>query len=372
MDRRTRSPVARTLVSMKSWIAFTLAGLGIIRVATASVANWTRTGQSNRSESSGRVRFARTFDVASFSKGNLHAHTNRSDGDSSPEDVIAWYRRAGYAFLAITDHNRFFDPRRFEWLEGPDFKLLQGEEITMTGGGGQVHVNAICTNGRIPGGAFASTSKALQFATGAIQKQDGIALINHPNFDRGLSIDDLASARGAALLEIMSGHPYVYSLGTGSRPKAEEIWENTLDRDMGFMAVAVDDVHRFRVDGSPPAYPGFGWVEVFGAPKERSGICDALRKGALYASTGVTVRRIAVTGGAYTIWPTAPGTTVTFIGADDAELARFGPLRASVPASYRLEGTERYVRARLDGPGGAEAWTPAVAVATISESNLAH
>ena len=39
-----------------------------------------------------------------FFKGNLHTHSNRSDGARDPESVCAAYRDAGYDFLALTDH----------------------------------------------------------------------------------------------------------------------------------------------------------------------------------------------------------------------------------------------------------------------------
>ncbi|MEI6161178.1 MAG: PHP domain-containing protein, partial [Roseococcus sp.] len=39
-----------------------------------------------------------------FWKGNIHTHSNRSDGARSPEEVCATYREAGYDFLALTDH----------------------------------------------------------------------------------------------------------------------------------------------------------------------------------------------------------------------------------------------------------------------------
>src|SRR3712207_809841 len=37
-------------------------------------------------------------------RGNLHTHSNRSDGVAAPEDVIAAYRAAGYDFVVLTDH----------------------------------------------------------------------------------------------------------------------------------------------------------------------------------------------------------------------------------------------------------------------------
>ena len=47
-------------------------------------------------------------------KGSLHAHTINSDGDSPPYDVLTWYKRHGYHFLAITDHNTLTDPAGFD------------------------------------------------------------------------------------------------------------------------------------------------------------------------------------------------------------------------------------------------------------------
>ena len=43
-------------------------------------------------------------------RGNLHAHTTLSDGASPPEEMIAAYERAGYDFLAISDHDRLVPP----------------------------------------------------------------------------------------------------------------------------------------------------------------------------------------------------------------------------------------------------------------------
>jgi len=39
-----------------------------------------------------------------FFRGNLHCHSNRSDGQRSPEHVVGAYRDAGYDFLCLSDH----------------------------------------------------------------------------------------------------------------------------------------------------------------------------------------------------------------------------------------------------------------------------
>ena len=43
--------------------------------------------------------------TARWYKGNLHTHTLNSDGDSTPDEVVRWYREHGYDFLVLTDHN---------------------------------------------------------------------------------------------------------------------------------------------------------------------------------------------------------------------------------------------------------------------------
>lgn len=47
----------------------------------------------------------------SFWKGNIHCHSDRSDGRESVEAVVASYRSAGHDFVCITDH---FE-REYNW-----------------------------------------------------------------------------------------------------------------------------------------------------------------------------------------------------------------------------------------------------------------
>src|SRR3989440_3253753 len=48
-------------------------------------------------------------------KGNLHTHSLWSDGDDFPEMVADWYKRRGYDFLSLTDHNVLAEGER--WVE---------------------------------------------------------------------------------------------------------------------------------------------------------------------------------------------------------------------------------------------------------------
>ena len=59
-------------------------------------------------------------------KGNLHTHTDRSDGDSPAETVVRWYRDHGYGFLALTDHDTVTDTAALASAAGPDLVLVPG------------------------------------------------------------------------------------------------------------------------------------------------------------------------------------------------------------------------------------------------------
>jgi len=310
-----------------------------------------------------RPRFTRNFDATSFRRGNLHCHTNRSDGDSSPAEVYAWYRDHGYDFVSVTDHNTFTDPLHYpSSAADPRFLVLGGEEITMRGAGREVHVNALCSGRVVGGGTFRTASEALAHGVLEIRSAGGIALINHPNFTWGIKSADLPAAAGASLFEIHSGHPYVPSDGKPGSPSHEAMWDISLTAGLDVMGVAVDDAHRFRPDRRRVSRPGRAWVEVFADTLDAPTICSALENGLLYSSTGPSLRRISVADDTYAVWPTERNVEIVFVGSGGRVLAthRLGPDQTSV--SYRLVGTEGYVRTRTVRSDGKVAWTPAVRV----------
>jgi hypothetical protein len=319
-----------------------------------------RISHVRRHTSVAHPHFVRGFDVSHFQKGNVHTHTTLSDGGSSPEQTIAWYRSHGYQFLALTDHNILSRPARYASLQEPGFVLLSGEEITMTGNKRQVHVNALCTQTRIPGGAFGSAAAALSTAISQVRMQGGVAIVNHPNFDWALSAADVTDARDAALLEIASGHPYVHSAGDATHPSHEALWDIALSSGADFMGVGVDDEHHIDVSSDPPATPGRAWIATFGEVTDAAPICAALGLGDLYASTGVDLKRITVRDQRYEVEPVQAHAVVVFVGAGGRELARVRPKDG--PAVYTLRGDEGYVRARVELSDGKRAWTPAVRV----------
>ncbi len=65
-------------------------------------------------------------------KGNLHTHSLWSDGDDYPEMIADWYKRAGYHFLGISDHNVVQEGERWFELKAP---VSIGGTVNQRGGG---------------------------------------------------------------------------------------------------------------------------------------------------------------------------------------------------------------------------------------------
>src|SRR5688572_21582519 len=115
-------------------------------------------------------------------KGNTHTHTLNSDGDSTPDDVVRWYREHDYQFLVLTDHNFLTSIEALNALHGADQKFLvvRGEEVTDQFGEKPLHVNGLDLSRLVPPQGGQSVVDVLQRNVDAIRSENGIPHINHP------------------------------------------------------------------------------------------------------------------------------------------------------------------------------------------------
>lgn len=74
-------------------------------------------------------------------RGDLHVHTNHTDACNSPWRVASEYRRVGYDFIAISDHNLYdigrYAREKFDFKT--EFQILTAEEIH-NGYNGHLHI----------------------------------------------------------------------------------------------------------------------------------------------------------------------------------------------------------------------------------------
>lgn len=295
-------------------------------------------------------------------KGNTHAHTLESDGDSPPAVVAEWYKRHGYNFLVLSDHNVWVDPAKLAHLVDSSFLLIPGEELTTAFQRKAVHVNGL----NIPHVIVPRTDSTLlgtvQKNVDAVREAAGVPHINHPNFGWSLTPEILARVRGDKLIEIFNGHPLVHNNGGGGTPGMEAAWDYMLTSGKRIYGIATDDAHHFTGEfAANRANPGRGWVAVRAQRLDARAILGEMEAGRFYASTGVELDSVAVAGRQMRIHIRQRGDfrfTTEFIGRGGKVLGRTD----ANPAVYRLTGNETYVRARVTDSGGFIAWIQPVFV----------
>ena len=238
-----------------------------------------------------RTQPATTLAGGRWFKGNTHTHTVNSDGDSTPDEVVRWYREHGYQFLVLTDHNYLTPTTGLNAVHGaPDkFIVIPGEEVTMTVAT-QAGARQRCRH-REHGRAAErrrDVVDAMQRSVDGIRRMGGVPHVNHPNFGWAITVADLARVERLNLFEIYNGHPQVNNAGGGGVPGLEQMWDQLLTGGRLLYGVAVDDAHHFKRPGDPTAAaPGRGWVYVRADALEPRMISEALDRGDFYASTGV-------------------------------------------------------------------------------------
>ncbi len=215
----------------------------------------------------------------SWLRGNLHAHTNRTDGTRDAQTVIDGYAALGYDFLALTDHDMLTGPAEYAAWDSRGLVLIPGNEITANG----VHICHINAPDLVPPTANRQT------AISAIAKGDGFAVINHANWLSDFNhcpIECLAEWKGYTGIEIFNG---VVTRLEGS-PYATNKWDMMLSQGRKVWGFANDDSHDYGDDAR-------GWNVVYTHDRSVEAIVAALRAGRFYASTGVVIDDIAVSAG---------------------------------------------------------------------------
>ena len=296
----------------------------------------------------------------SWYKGNTHAHTVESDGDSSPEYVAQWYKAHGYNFLVISDHNVFTDTSQLSHLTDSDFILIPGEELSTGYEGLPVHVNGLNLPGLVDPRTGSTMVATIQNNVDAIREVEGVPHVNHPNFRWAFGAEELAQVESDRLLEIYNGHPTVHNDGGGGFPSVEEIWDILLTGGKRIYGIAVDDAHHFQGEFSADrANPGRGWISVRARSLDAAEIMQQLEAGQFYASTGVRLADVVVVEDRLEIH-IAPREdfrySTTFIGSGGRVLS----MSSENPAVYTLQGRERYVRAKVTDSRGDVAWVQPV------------
>lgn len=348
-------------------------------------------------------------DAPRWWKGNTHTHTLWSDGDGAPQQVVEWYRDEGYDFLVLSDHNVLAEGERWfpvapdtrltrerldvliasqpagevDWLDGPagpqlrlatlgelrarferagEFLLVTGEEVTSDFQGAPVHVNALNTRAVIGAQQGGSVRDLLARTLRAVEDQGRrlgvptLAHLNHPNFQWGVSWEDIAALPEERFFEVYNGHPVTRDAGDAEHPSTERMWDLVLTRrlaelDLGLVyGLATDDSHEYHATGTERSNPGRGWIVVRARELAPAALIEAMRRGDFYASSGVELDGLQADARAYSVSVRArsgESTVTSFFGtrAGSSEVGELLQRSEDNPARYVFAGDELYVRA---------------------------
>jgi hypothetical protein len=303
-------------------------------------------------------------------KGNTHTHTINNGGDSTPDEVVRWYRSHGYQFLVLTDHNFLTNIDGLNAVHGADEKFLvvRGEEVTARAGEKPVHVNGLDIKKLVEAYNGATVGETLQRNIDGIRAASGVPHINHPNFQWALTTEDLRQARNYKVFEIHNGHPTVNNVGGGGVPSLEEVWDRLLTTGMMVYGMATDDAHVFKDPGNPMVSgPGRGWVTVRAPRLDAGQLMASIERGDFYASTGVALDEVTVTDKGLGVKVRVEGPSkyrIQFIGNGGQVLSEV----AEPTATYAFKGHEGYVRAKVLESNGRMAWVQPVQVRNRTSS----
>jgi len=293
-------------------------------------------------------------------KGNTHCHTTNSDGDALPRRVVRWYRDHGYHFIVISDHDFLTETTFLDTDPKDDFILIPGVEISDSFEKTPIHVNAINVHKVIMPRHGKNIRETLQNNIDAVVAGGGLAQVNHPNWRWSFADADMSRLKGVRLFEIYNFSTNCNNFGAGGKPGMEAIWDRMLSQGILLYGVASDDAHDYSGEfNSRRSNPGTGWIMVRSENLTPDAVTDALSRGDFYATTGVLLKDLRISGGGIALeieqesdW----AYTTSFIGKNGEILKEaFG-----TEAAYDFRGDELYVRARVFASSGEFACTQPV------------
>jgi hypothetical protein len=270
----------------------------------------------------------------SFRKGQLHTHSTFSfDGWESlhPVSLALDYRRRGYQFVAITDHDAIANPKE---ANDDAFRVIPAYESTSESG----HITALFAQ------EVVSVDLTPQQRIEQMRADGGMAILNHPSWQVGWMGTDFSTLEGCFAFEIFN-----YATATANRlTRNVELWHSVLNAkrlNSRIWAVAVDDAHT-------PDGIDHGWIMLKSPVLSDDAIRQSLESGSFYASNGPSFSLLSVMNGAITA-SSPDASTIRFIDHNN-HIIHEGP---GFWAAYSPNGSEPWIRVEAVMKDERRAWS---------------
>ncbi len=295
-------------------------------------------------------RFVNPFKVeGKWFKGNVHAHTTRSDGTKTPEELINIYREGGYDFLSITDHSIIVEPSE---LDGKGLLLVPGGEMCIgrSEAGQWYHIVVLGVDETLPFTDFdydLDPQKVIDHAN----KVGGLAIVAHPHWS-GLNHSDLLKLRDYTGVEIYNTS-CDYCRNTGY--SASHI-EGLIVAGLEPFIYATDD-HHGEIRPNLPLDACGAWINVKAESLTVGTIMEAIRKGHFYASTGPEIKDITIDEEGLISVECSPAKYISFVSTPALGLKIHSMGEPLTKAEYPGRKGEKYVRIEVTDFEGRTAWS---------------
>ena len=286
-------------------------------------------------------------------KGNLHSHTTNSDGRPTPQERLDGYVAQGYDFLCLSDH---YTITRIETVKAPDeLVLVQGAELHPENPfGGQKH-HFLCLNIHED---MDSGNMLPQQVIDRVNEQGGSIWLAHPYWSSVKIMRDTLPLRGLAGIEVFNTLCRTYGRGESSVH-----WDDWMEMENRlYPALVNDDSHGYDYE-EKDTYQGWTMVRV----KERTteAVCEALRYGVSYGSTGpeihdIQLRRVDQPGDEKrVVEATVRCSEAQRVAAvhDVVGVEYREPGKTFETAQFPLRPNARWARFEVIGPDGSKAWS---------------
>lgn len=266
-------------------------------------------------------------------KGQLHCHTNNSDGLNTPSEVVNAYKNVGYKFIAITDHDVITGI-----VGASDIIQIPATEKTVNEG------HMPCYNIiSVP------SNNSGQMVVNTVNNADGFSSIAHSNLPT-VPYPKEKTPNNVNLFEIYNAW--------GDNPYAEDNYDYLLTKGYRPWCVAVDDNHNINSKFNS------GYVVINADDDDIGTIISELKNGNFYASQGPNILDLYIKNNTIYV-ETSDVSEIRFIMHNGLP-ARTSQIGTS--ADCVIRGHEQYVRVEIIRiSDGKKAWSQPIYLLEIDD-----
>jgi hypothetical protein len=243
-------------------------------------------------------------------RGNLHCHSNRSDGTVEPDAVAAAYRNAGYDFIVLSDH---FEAE-YGWqvtdtrhLRDDGFTTILGAELSSDAWDARTAYWVVAAG--LPLDFEPPDAGAHASAIERSHDEGAFVVMLHPGLNNLplAAVDELPAIDAVDAVEIFNHN---MAMGASAdRAHGAYMLDGLLEQGRRVLVTAGDDAHFEH-----PADRFGGWVEVHAEALDAELLLDALKAGAYYSTQGPRIEALITEGDQLHV-ATSPAYSIALAGS---------------------------------------------------------